>query len=98
MVDDANIDWAAAIRRYHEGTMLFAGVAARLSFVIDGQTGRLVMPAAKLAIGTDGAVMFVPEERDSALELMLSGVEVDPALEASCDRWVAHHGRTTERF
>jgi hypothetical protein len=67
--------------------------------VIDGRTGRLVMPVPNLAVNSPGGVvMFLPEERDDALQIMLQGVGIDPAREAACDRWSAYHGKARERF
>lgn len=61
-----------------------------LKFVIDNETGRLVASAPVAVLMAVDQVLFVPDERDGALQLMLSpdDIEEGPAT----DRWQAFHG------
>src|SRR5262249_55929226 len=50
--------------------------------------------------GADEHVLFVPEERDGAAQLMLVLAAIDRdrgPIAAACDHWEAYHGRTPLR-
>lgn len=88
------------LRRHYEGVLLFDGHATPVRFIIDDATGVLVLAVEPVVLTAAEHILFVPEERDSAVELMLELSAADPTagdLALACDRWAAYHGRTTLR-
>jgi hypothetical protein len=82
--------WVRELRRHHEGTFVAAERATPVRFVIDGATGRLVLPVEQWMLDHMDAVIFMPEERNDALQVH---VELDAtACGAGEDRWAAYHG------
>jgi hypothetical protein len=80
------------LRQNREGVLLADGVPFPVRFVIDGATGRLVLPVPPPALAASEHVLWVPEESDDALQLLVAPAEIDPAAEPACDRWLAGHG------
>lgn len=87
--------WVRELRRHHEGTFVAADRATPVRFVIEGTTGRLIMPVEQWMLDHMDAVIFMPEERHDALQVL---VELDPdACGAGQDRWAAYHGASKLR-
>ena len=61
-----------------------------IKFVIDNETGRLVATVPVAVLLAVDQVLFVPDERDGALQLMLSPDEMEEG--PATDRWQAFHG------
>lgn len=98
--DPAATDIIRHLRRHYEGTLLFDGRAGPARFIIDGATGALVLALEPAALAAAEHVLFVPEERDDAAEVMLSLQPIDRERSdraGLCDRWEACHGRTPLR-
>ncbi len=77
------------LRENRAGALSAGGIVAPVGFIIDGATGRIVIPLPRTTAGAE-FVLFVPEESDDALQALLH----DPmdASEEMCDRWRAYHG------
>lgn len=73
-----------------EGRLVLEDQALTFKYVVDPAGGRLVasVPAAVLLAGE--LVLFVPEETEDALQLLLSAEECAEC--AASDRWIAYHG------
>lgn len=82
-------------RDNREGLLLHDGLALPIRFVIDGRSGRVVFPCPPIVLEADELVLHVPEERDDALQALLSAEPIDPSADAA-DRWSACFG--TPRF
>lgn len=74
------------------GVLRFGGdeQALTIKFTPDNETGRLVSSVPVAALLAVEHVLFVPDERDGALQLMLSPDEMEEC--AATDRWQAYHG------
>jgi hypothetical protein len=78
--------------------VLLAGDRSRrVRFVIDNPTGRLVIPVEGFELEFEELLLFAPEERDDAMQIMGRPVRLEAAREGACDRWAAYHGKATER-
>ncbi len=86
----------ALLRAHHTGTLSCDGRVFPSRFVIDGASGRIVLPVPREALECDSLVLHVPEEGEGALELLLVPRPIDPDREGACDRWQAYHGRPRE--
>lgn len=88
----AALDHAQAVLAAEcQGKLRFDSHSIDLKYVTDPQTGRLAasIPAA-VFLATEH-VLFVPEETDDALQLLLSVEECQEC--AGSDRWQAYHGQ-----
>lgn len=85
-------DAATVLRAHRAGVLLADESPAPARFVIDGRTGRLVMPAPPALHDAGEFVLFIPEERDDALQLLLTP-GILPDDDPAADRWLAYHGR-----
>lgn len=82
--------WARELRRHHEGACVIGERAFPVRFVLDPGTGMLVMPVEGWVLDHAECVLFLPDERADALQVM---VELSPGIEGALeDRWQAYHG------
>lgn len=81
----------ALLRNFRVGVLLADEVPWPAPFVIDGRLGRVVIPVTRDVVDAEQLVMFVPEERDDAMQLLLDAHEIEP--DSACDRYLAYHGR-----
>ncbi len=72
-----------------EGVLHFGETQINLKFVADGRTGRLIACVPAAVMLASDHTLFVPEESDEALQLMVTPEEA-PESEAT-DRWQAYH-------
>jgi len=73
-----------------EGMLAFDEHTVPAKFVSDPESGRLVMSAPVAALLAAQVVLFVPEETEDALQLLVSLEEVKES--AVTDRWQVYHG------
>lgn len=86
----------AELRRHRVGALLSDGRPRRLCFVDDPASGALAAPLPEAALDAMEHVLFVPEESDEALQLLLAPELERPVPEALIDRWRIHHGATPD--
>lgn len=82
------------LRSHHEGTLSADGQIEKTRFVIDGATGRVVLPVHPSTLEAAELVLFVPEEAPQEgpeLQLLLLPENLDADSEPA-DRWKAYHG------
>ena len=81
------------LRRHTTGDLRFDERFRLLRYVI-GPDGRLVAPVMFAMLEASDTVLFVPEDMDNAMELLVSLTEFDPEGEhgALTDRWRIYHG------
>ncbi|MHC4976969.1 MAG: hypothetical protein ACYTF7_10250 [Planctomycetota bacterium] len=79
------------LRSFRVGTLLFEDNLRPMRFVVDPESGRLVMPMMVAMIQTDHQVLMIPEETEDSLQLLLS-VETIDEHHALVDRWRIYHG------
>lgn len=84
------------LRRHYEGVLLFHGLVCPVRFIIDGGTGRLLMPVEPGAVEAGELTLLVPDERDDAAQALLVITPAEPRGDAGegCDRWSVYHGGT----
>ncbi len=85
-------DAVRVLRSHREGVLICDGAVSALRFVIDNRTGRIVFPCSALPFEAEECVLFIPEESDDALQLLLVPRPADPDTDEGCDRWRAYHG------
>lgn len=88
--------WVRELRRHHEGTLLTGDRAVNVRFVIDGACGRLIMSVERWVKEAGEGSLFLPEERDDALQVLIEFDEEEPSGAAQ-DRWSAYHGEPKSR-
>lgn len=75
------------------GVLVYDQTPLPVRFVMDGPTGALVFAVPRDALVADEHVLFVPEETDEALQLLISPEQIDPDTETP-DKWRAYHGES----
>lgn len=74
-----------------DGVLQFGETQVPLKFIADGRTARLIACVPAAVMLASDHTLFVPEESDEALQLMVTPEEA-PESEAT-DRWQAYHGQ-----
>ena len=92
--DNVALDAAALVlASCRTGVISFGEHVREVKFVLDNEDGRIVCPVMVAALEEPELVLFVPEESDQALQLLLDPEEVDEKDHSrAIDRWIAHHG------
>jgi hypothetical protein len=72
-----------------DGVLLLDDQRIPIRFVIANDDGRLIASTPVAALMSSSLTMFVPEESDDALQLLLSPEEIKESIDT--DRWMAHH-------
>lgn len=75
------------------GVLLHGELVTPVRFVLDARSGDPVMPVPRIALEEESLTLFIPEERDDALQVMGPPVPIDPARHDACDRHSAYFGR-----
>jgi hypothetical protein len=79
-------------RSERAGVLSFDEQVRPVRFVTDPSTGHVVAPAPASMLECFEAVLFVPEESDDALQLLLTPEPIDNDNHPAVDRWRIHHG------
>ncbi len=85
-----------AIRSERHAALTVDGVPFALTTVIDNLTGTIVFPAPSVALSGEENVLWLPEERNDAMQILVTLEEIDGDLSASADRWRIYHGTPGE--
>lgn len=83
-------------RAERAGVLAFSEHAVPLKFVTDPQTGHIVAPVMVALLEELEAVLFVPEESDEAVQLLLTPEPLDGENHPMADRWRIHHGEPVD--
>lgn len=86
------IDPARILRRFHRGVLRVADDVRDVRFVVDQLTGFPVLPVRADVFAAEDLILFIPDEAEDALQLLVEATELDPNREAACDRFIAYHG------
>lgn len=78
------------LRRYRAGSLVASDAATPIRFVLDPGSGRLLVPVPREVEDADQFVLFLPDESDTALQLLLFPAKEVPG-EAIIDRWRIYH-------
>jgi len=80
------------LRAHRAGELAFGEHVRPLRFVQMPDDGRIVFPAMQAMLDAPELVLFIPEESDEALQLLLTAEPVEAHAHAGPDRWRIHHG------
>ncbi|MEM9167789.1 MAG: hypothetical protein AAGB48_12300 [Planctomycetota bacterium] len=81
-----------AVRADRRAVILFDGTPESRGTVLDNAASRLVFPAPSHGLHAEEVVVCIPEERDDALQILVSPFEINGRTEAAADRWRIYHG------
>ncbi|MEO1585618.1 MAG: hypothetical protein AAFR96_13740 [Planctomycetota bacterium] len=81
-----------ALRADRRAVLLVDGIPIERKTVLDNDRSRIVVPVPPSVFDADEVVVWVPEERDDALQVLVSPFEIDGQIEATADRWRIYHG------
>ncbi|MFG0275089.1 MAG: hypothetical protein ACF8QF_08530 [Phycisphaerales bacterium] len=91
--DQSALDDALDTLRAHRvGALAFDEHIVPIRFVQMPDDGRIVFPAMTAMLDAPELVLFIPEESDEALQLLLSAEPLDEHAHPGPDRWRIHHG------
>lgn len=80
------------IRSERRAALLAGETPLEVRTVIDNRTGQLVFPVSAFALETDETVLWLPEERNDALQILVDLDEIDGTNSEQADRWRIYHG------
>lgn len=81
-----------AIRSERHATLACDGVPFTVTTVIDNESGAFVFPVESAALRGEEVVLWLPEERNDAMQILVMLEEIDGDRSASADRWRIYHG------
>ncbi len=81
-----------AIRSERHAALASDGVPYTVTTVLDNDTGAFVFPVESSALGGEESVLWIPEERNDAMQILVMLEEIDGERSASADRWRIYHG------
>lgn len=85
-----------AIRSERHAALAADGVPFSITTVIDNQTGALVFPIQAGVLRAQESVLWLPEERNDAMQILVTLEQIDADRSASADRWRIYHGSPGE--
>lgn len=83
------------IRAHRSATLVTPEAARPCPTIIDPATGRLVAALESDEALLDAATLFIPDESNDALQLLVLPGSSEPATDAARDRYTAFHGAPT---
>lgn len=88
-------DPSRELRRHARGVLEVGGDFRPCLYVLDSERGSPVACVAQDVLEAGSCTLHVPEDREDALQVLVEPVELDPHVEASCDRYLIYHGKGT---
>lgn len=82
------------LRRHFSGTIVSDEVVLKRNFVIDPRSGEFVAALPPNVEESHSVVLHVPDESDSALQLLVECRALDAMRDGACDRLLIYHGRS----
>lgn len=93
--EQEQLDWLnrarAYLRAHHEGVLLSDGLATRRRILHDDSVGSLILSLDTQARDAAEHVLFLPDENDDAMEVLLTLETERPLPPAAEDRFLAYH-------
>lgn len=89
---DETLALELAIRSERKADLLADGVPFPVRTVLDNVRGTFVFPLEPAALTAEECVLWIPEERHDALQVLVRLEPIDGEREASADRWRIYHG------
>lgn len=85
-------DVLRAFRQFKNGLLQDDELRTKVRFVIDPQSGRLVLPLTGVPVA-EALTLLVPDEMVESMQLLIEVAELDSSREDLCDRWKIYHGQ-----
>lgn len=82
-----------ALRADRRAVILVDGTPYDRKTVLDNNHSRFVLPVPPAAFDADEVVIWIPEDRTDALQVLVSPFEIDGMTEPTADRWRIYHGQ-----
>jgi len=89
---DETLALELAIRSERHADLLADGVPFTVRTVLDNERGTFVFPIPPSALKAEECVLWIPEERHDALQVLVRLEPIDGEREACADRWRIYHG------
>lgn len=87
---EATTEAISILRRHRKGSLVASDAATIVRFVLDPQSGRVLIPVPREVEDAEQFVLFLPDESDHALQLLLFPAK-EAVTEAMTDRWRIYH-------
>ncbi len=91
--DNALTRARSMLRQSYRGTLQFDEHFVPIKYVIDPADGRLVAPVMVAMLTAAETILFVPEEAEDSLQMLVSLEEIDGQSHPCADRWQMYHGQ-----
>jgi hypothetical protein len=86
------VDPRQLLRRWYGGCYAAGGLVHRVAFVLDAR-GLPVTALPRAALDHEHATLFIPEESDEALQILVAPHPI-PESDPAVDRFLIYHGRS----
>ena len=91
-----HIELELAIRSERHAVLVGDGVPLEVKTVLDNTTGEFVFPVSAFALDARESVLWLPEERNNAMQILVDLSEIDGSNSEPADRWRIYHGEPTD--
>lgn len=85
-----------AIRSERHAVLVGDGVPLEVKTVLDNSAGEFVFPVNAFALDAQESVLWLPEERNNAMQILVELTEIDGSNSEPADRWRIYHGDPTD--
>jgi len=85
-----------AIRSERHAVLVGDSVPLEVKTVLDNTTGHFVFPVNAFALDAQESVLWLPEERNTAMQILVDLTEIDGSNSEPADRWRIYHGEPTD--
>ncbi|HYE02781.1 MAG TPA: hypothetical protein VD963_06065, partial [Phycisphaerales bacterium] len=88
-------DLARFLRRHHQGVLAFGGRVAPARYVVEGRSEgapALIVGLEPVALSAPEHLLFVPEERADAAQVLLVPIRAPSTGDRGTDRWEGYFG------
>lgn len=89
---DERTELELAIRSERHAALAADGLPFPIATVIDNDTGALVFPIEPAVFEAHESVLWLPEERHDAMQILVQLEEIDAQIHPTADRWRIYHG------
>lgn len=88
---------AKLLRSHSTATLVAAGVAPRIRYVVDDAGGLPVSVVEGGVLACEEWVLHIPEESDASLQVLVTPRTINPDSHHACDRYLIYHGTPEHR-
>jgi hypothetical protein len=91
-----HIELELAIRSERHAVLVGDGVPLEVKTVLDNSTGEFVFPVNAFSLDARESILWLPEERNNAMQILVELNEIDGSNSEPADRWRIYHGEPTD--